>query len=242
MTGDRPPVNRVARRNHAACPVAELRGVVARKSDGVELQRPEADVLAGLKATIVEAPRRRGVREHLDAVRAQLADAGHVILVCMREQGGVDLKPFGIGVLEEWSEVPVAVDQDGVALGADEIGAGIPDSVARCDDRYAGPADTRIRQRVKELVGSRWHQTAPSTGFPTGSALRPASTPPSIRSIVSVIHPARSPAGLGLVARHLSLTTAPGHGQVFSSYGGWATTRSVGERATAVQDAVPNLR
>ena len=116
--------------------------------DRLDLELTEPHDLAVVQVAVVESARRGRVRQHREAARAQLGDAGDVVLVRVREQERVDGDAAGAGVFDERTEVAVAVDQHPVRTCTDEIGTGVPALVARCDDgdlRRSGPAELADR-------------------------------------------------------------------------------------------------
>ena len=141
VPGDGVPVDRVAGDDDAARPVRELRSVVAGQVDRLDHELPELHDSSDVQITVVEAARRVGVRQHREPARTQLGDAGDVILVGVREQRGVQLEPLRAGLGDERLQVAVAVDQNGIGTGADEVGARVPAVVARRHDRDGGEPD-----------------------------------------------------------------------------------------------------
>ncbi len=116
--------------------------------DRLDLELTEPDDLAVVQVAVVEPTRCGRVCQHREAARAKLGDAGDVVLVRGREQERVDGDAARVGVLEERTEVAVAVDEHPVRSCADEIRTGVPALVARCDD-----GDLRRSDRAELVTG-----------------------------------------------------------------------------------------
>ena len=111
-----------------------------------------------VQIAVVEAARRVRVRQHREPARTQLGDAGDVILVGVREQHGVQLEPLRARMGDERLQVAVAVDQNGIGAGADEVRARVPAVVARRHDRDGRRAgSTELGDGVDEARDLRGH-------------------------------------------------------------------------------------